>query len=121
MKQLKNPLTDEYYQLKNLVLGKRDDFTKTNANEMLQKGKQLNNFYVAVIEIDRVRGKDYNSASVHLVTGFKDENGKPFILIKLYTPLPTGFGKLSLLSIITKVAESLVYKVEFIEDLSFVD
>ena len=70
---------------KNLVLGKRDDFTKTNANEMLQKGKQLNNFYVAVIEIDRVRGKDYNSASVHLVTGFKDENGKPFPIYQKMT------------------------------------
>ena len=70
---------------KNLVLGKRDDFTKTNANEMLQKGKQLNNFYVAVIEIDRVRGKDYNSASVHLVTGFKDENGNPFPIYQKMT------------------------------------
>ena len=63
---------------KNTVLGKRDDFTKSNANEMLQKGKQLNNFYVVVIEIDKVKGKDYNSAAVHLVTGFKDNDGKPF-------------------------------------------
>ena len=61
----------------NKVVGKRDEYTKKNTTELLEKGKQLNNFYVVVVEIYRTRGKDYNQASVHFVTGFKEEDKKP--------------------------------------------
>ena len=54
-----------------------DDFTKTNQADLLQKGKQINDFYVVVIEISKVRNKLYNAVNVHLCTGFKDDKGKP--------------------------------------------
>ncbi len=61
----------------NKNLGTRDDFTKTNQADLLQKGKSINDFYVVVIEITKVRNKLYNAVNVHLCTGFKDDKGKP--------------------------------------------
>ena len=61
----------------NKNLGTRDDYTKTNASELLQKGKELNDFYIVVIEISKVRNKLYNAVNVHLCTGFKDDSGLP--------------------------------------------
>lgn len=58
-------------------MGTRDDYTKTNASELLQKGKELNDFYVVVIDISKPSGKMYNIVNVHLCTGFKDDNGLP--------------------------------------------
>ena len=43
---------------KNVVLGKRDDYTKRNAKELVEKGKELNNFYIAVIEIYKSGGNN---------------------------------------------------------------
>jgi hypothetical protein len=64
---------------KNVVLGKRDDYTKRNSKELVEKGKQLNNFYIAVIEIYKSGGNNpYNIAKFHLVTGFEEVQGKPF-------------------------------------------
>jgi len=64
---------------KNVVLGKRDDYTKRNSKELVQKGKELNNFYIAVIEIYKSGGTNpYNIAKFHLVTGFEEKEGKPF-------------------------------------------
>ena len=63
----------------NTVLGKRDDYTKRNTTELLQKGKQLNNFYIAVIEVYKSAGTNpYNISKFHLVTGFEEKNSKPF-------------------------------------------
>ena len=63
----------------NTVLGKRDDYTKTNTQELVEKGKQLNNFYIAVIEIYKSAGVNpYNIAKFHLVTGFEEKEKKPF-------------------------------------------
>ena len=58
-------------------MGTRDDYTKTNASELLQKGKEFNNFYVVVIDISKVKNKLYNTINVHLCTGFKDDGGVP--------------------------------------------
>ena len=64
---------------KNIVLGKRDDYTKRNAKELVEKGKELNDFYIAVIEIYKSGGNNpYNIAKFHLVTGFEESQGKPF-------------------------------------------
>ena len=64
---------------KNVVLGKRDDYTKRNAKELVEKGKELNDFYIAVIEIYKSGGNNpYNIAKFHLVTGFEENQGKPF-------------------------------------------
>ena len=64
---------------KNVVLGKRDDYTKRNAKELVEKGKELNDFYIAVIEIYKSGGNNpYNIAKFHLVTGFEEVQGKPF-------------------------------------------
>ena len=63
----------------NTVLGKRDDYTKTNTQELVQKGKQLNNFHIAVIEIYKSGGVNpYNISKFHLVTGFEEKDKKPF-------------------------------------------
>ena len=61
----------------NKNLGTRDDYTKTNASELLQNGKALNNFYVVVIDISKVKNKLYNTINIHLCTGFKDDGGMP--------------------------------------------
>ena len=61
----------------NKNLGTRADYTKKNASELLQKGKELNDFYIVVIEINKVRNKLYNAVNVHLCTGFKDDSGLP--------------------------------------------
>ncbi len=64
---------------KNVVLGKRDDYTKRSAKELVEKGKELNDFYIAVIEIYKSGGNNpYNIAKFHLVTGFEENQGKPF-------------------------------------------
>ena len=64
---------------KNVVLGKRDDYTKRNARELVEKGKELNDFYIAVIEIYKSGGNNpYNIAKFHLVTGFEENQGIPF-------------------------------------------
>ena len=64
---------------KNVVLGKRDDYTKRNAKELVEKGKELNDFYIAVIEIYKSGGNNpYNIAKFHLVTGFEENQGIPF-------------------------------------------
>ena len=58
--------------------GRTTFFTSSGKNIVTHlSGKQLNNFYVVVVEIYRTRGKDYNQASVHFVTGFKEEDKKP--------------------------------------------
>jgi hypothetical protein len=63
----------------NTVLGKREDYTKRNTQELVEKGKQLNNFYIAVIEIYKSAGVNpYNIAKFHLVTGFEEKENKPF-------------------------------------------
>jgi len=61
----------------NKNLGTRDDYTKTNASELLQKGKELNNFYIVVVDISKVKNKLYNTINIHLCTGFKDVGGIP--------------------------------------------
>ena len=63
----------------NMVLGKRDDYTKVNTKELVEKGKMLNNFYIAVIEIYKSAGVNpYNISKFHLVTGFEERDKKPF-------------------------------------------
>ena len=63
----------------NTVLGKRDDYTKKSTQELVEKGKQLNNFYIAVIEIYKSGGVNpYNISKFHLVTGFEEKDKKPF-------------------------------------------
>ena len=58
-------------------MGTRDDYTKTNAAELLQKAKEFNEFYVVVIDISKVKNKLYNTINVHLCSGFKDDGGVP--------------------------------------------
>ncbi len=63
----------------NTVLGKRDDYTKKSTQELVEKGKQLNNFYIAVVEIYKSGGVNpYNISKLHLVTGFEEKDKKPF-------------------------------------------
>ena len=46
---------------------------------MVEKGKELNDFYIAVIEIYKSGGNNpYNIAKFHLVTGFEENQGIPF-------------------------------------------
>ena len=60
-------------------MGKRDDYTKKSTQELVEKGKQLNNFYIAVIEIYKSGGVNpYNISKFHLVTGFEEKDKKPF-------------------------------------------
>jgi hypothetical protein len=64
---------------KNDVLGTRDDYTKRNTKELIEKGKELNDFYIAVIEIYKSGGNNpFNISKIHLVTGFEEDQGKPF-------------------------------------------
>ena len=51
-----------------------------------------------------------------------EENGEPYILIKLYVPLPTKYSKNTELYVATKVGESKAYRVEWLEDIeTFID
>lgn len=51
-----------------------------------------------------------------------EENGQPYILIKLYVPIPTKYSTGTELYVATKVGESKAFKVEWLEDIeTFVD
>ena len=77
--------------------------------ERLISGEHFDEFYI-----------NFGGNTLFIATNIDleiDDEGKPSILIKLYDPLSNIYGDLSLLSIITKVAETQVYKVDYIENL----
>jgi len=63
---------------KMIVLGTRDDYQKAKGADLADTGKQLDNFPVLVIKINKSSGtKSYNVIKFYLLSNFADDAGIP--------------------------------------------
>jgi hypothetical protein len=63
---------------KMMVLGTRDEYQKTKGVDLADAGKQLDNFPVLVIKINKSSGgKTYNVIKFYLLSNFADDAGTP--------------------------------------------
>ena len=82
---------------------------------MLESSEYFDEFYVGLF-------KNNYSVGINVLLEEDESTSTPSILVKLFQPLPPEFTTEQEVYVVTKVGESVAYKVEFIEDFrSFID